>query len=204
MLFRSALLTAATEHITQVVASVPFIWVMPLALYLITFIIAFRGWASSGVVPTITLALAVAAFSLLGFSYEVVTRQMVVYVAYFFFAALFCHAALFAQRPPKEHSSLFYVCIACGGMLGTLLVSIIAPLIFSDIFEFPLGILTVMGAVIAFFPAMRYIRDEYERSVTIMRFLGLAIVLIVGVHYFHQANDTHLIRSRNFYGITKI
>ena len=200
----AVLLVATTAQLTQVVAPVPFIWVVPLALYLLTFIIAFRGYGNSGMVAALVLISAWGSFSLLGFSYEGVTRQMATYVAMFFFASLYCHAQLFATRPETRHSALFYLCIACGGMLGTLLVSIVAPMVFNDILEFPLGIMVVAGIGITFFPAMRYIRDEYEQIVTSIRLLALVGIFALGIQYMQQENQYYSLVSRNFYGVVKI
>ncbi len=198
------LLVATTAQLTQVVAPVPFLWVIPLALYLITFIFAFRGWGSGGVVAALTLGSAVAAFLLLGWTYEAVTRQMLSYLALFFFTSLFCHARLYEHRPTAVHSALFYLCISFGGMVGTILVSIVAPIIFTDITEFPLGVLIAAGVAITFFPAMRYIRDEYERSVAVLRILALIAVLTVGIYHFHTQEKDYSYISRNFYGVVKI
>ena len=156
----AALLVATTAEITQAVAPVPFLWVLPLALYLLTFVAAFRGWGSGGIVPTLVIVSSAATFAILGFSYEAITRQMIAYLAFFFFSCLYCHAQLYASRPPRAFSSLFYLMISLGGMLGTTFVSIVAPLIFNDILEFPMGIALAAGGGMRVLPGRGYIGDE--------------------------------------------
>lgn len=200
----AALLVATTAQLTQAVAPVPFLWVLPLALYLLTFVIAFRGWGNRGIVPVLVVASACIAYMLLGYSYEAVSRQMVAYLAFFFFTGLFCHAELYASRPHRDSSSLFYLCVAFGGMIGTTFMSIVAPLVFVDVFEFAFGVALATGVAITIFPAMRYVRDEFERSVMVLRLIALVIVLAASIHFFQGENKYYSVVSRNFYGVVKI
>lgn len=200
----AALLVATTAEITQAVAPVPFLWVIPLALYLFTFVIAFRGWGNRGIIPALAILSAAVAFMFLGFSYDAITRQMLVYLAFFFFTSLFCHAELYASRPHRGSSSLFYLCTAFGGMIGTTLVSIVAPLVFVDVFEFPFGLALAAGVAITLFPAMRYVRDEFERSVMVLRIIALVVVLAASIHFFQGEDTYYSVVSRNFYGVAKI
>lgn len=200
----AALLVATTAQLTQAVAPVPFLWVIPLAIYLLTFVIAFRGWGSSGIIPTLLVISGGVAFFMIGFSFEALTRQLIAYLSFFFFACLYCHAQLYATRPPHAFSSLFYLMISLGGMVGTTLVSIVAPLVFTDIIEFPMGIALTAGVAVTFFPAMRYVRDEFERSVTVLRLLALAAILVVSINHFQSQNEWYSLVSRNFYGVVKL
>ncbi len=141
----SVMLLAVTNHITQNIASVPFLWVVPLALYLVTFILAFDHprwyvrrffFAAAGVavpamayfVPSLHLAVAVP-----------------VYLAGLFAACMFCHGELARSRPDPAHLTRFYLMISLGGALGAGLVAIVAPLVLPGYFE--LGIALVALAL---------------------------------------------------------
>ncbi|HEX4352231.1 MAG TPA: hypothetical protein VHZ95_04940, partial [Polyangiales bacterium] len=147
----SLFLLAATNHITVDIAPTPLFWVLPLALYLLSFILAFagkvtawRGWlAPLFVVATIGLgynAFAEGSASLF--------RQLLFSLGALFIAALFCHDALVRARPSDEALTGFYLWIAFGGALGGLFVSLIAPLIWNDYYELELATLLSYGLLL--------------------------------------------------------
>lgn len=200
----AALMVATTTQLTQAVAPVPFLWIMPLALYLLTFIVAFRGWGGGGLNATLILLFAWFAFSMLGYEYDALTRQMLLYLTFFFVTGLYCHARLYTSRPEAPHATLFYLYVSLGGVVGTVAISIIAPLVFTDWFEFPIGIMTAAIAAIILFPAMRYIRDGYARHIVFIRAFALFVVAAVGMYHVRTLNDFYFYVSRNFYGVVKI
>ncbi len=198
------LMAATTTELTQTIAPVPFLWVLPLGLYLLTFIVAFRGWGGGGLNAVIILTLAGMVFWIAGYQYEAVTRQMFLYLAFFFAVGVYCHAQLYASRPSAPHSALFYLFISLGGVVGTLIVSIVAPLVFNDWLEFPLGIMAAALSAVILFPAMRYVRDEYTRPVVVMRAIVLFVVAAVGMYNVRTLNNFYFYVTRNFYGVVKI
>lgn len=198
------LMVATTTTLTQTIAPVPFLWVLPLALYLLTFIIAFHGWGGGGLNAAIIIALAWTVFALMGYQYDLVTRQMLVYLAFFFAVGLYCHSQLYASRPSAPHAALFYLYIALGGALGTLLASIVAPFVFNDWLEFPLGVTIASIAAIILFPAMRYLKDEYAKHAVYIRALVLFAAAAVGMYHIRIQNDRYFYVTRNFYGVVKI
>jgi hypothetical protein len=140
----SALLLATTNKICQDVAVIPFLWVLPLALYLLTFIICFDSPRWYVRFP-FTLAL-IAAMS--GF-YWVLTegsdasifKQVGVYCGGLFICCMVCHGELYRLKPHPSHLTAFYLMIAAGGALGGLFVAVIAPLIFTGYYELQWGLL---------------------------------------------------------------
>jgi hypothetical protein len=134
----SALLLATTNKICQDVAVIPFLWVLPLALYLLTFIICFDSPRWYVRFP-FTLALIAA----IGGMYWVLTKgsdasiytQLGIYCGGLFICCMVCHGELYRLKPHPSHLTEFYLMIAAGGALGGLFVAVIAPLIFTGYYE---------------------------------------------------------------------
>jgi hypothetical protein len=137
----SALLTAFTTHVTTDVASAPLLWVLPLALYLLTFVLVFR---ERSLIPTpILLAahLASVILALLVLSQTIREGWFITAgtgVAVFFTSAMVAHRTLYEARPNAAHLTEFYLWMSLGGVFGGLFAALIAPKIFSEVFEYPL------------------------------------------------------------------
>ncbi len=200
----AALLVATTARITQVLAPVPFLWVMPLAMYLFSFILAFRGVGSGGTTPFAVLIAALASYAYLDWSVATTGEQMFANLAFFFLSALYCHALLYSLRPPAALSSFFYFWTSLGGAVGTLMVTLIAPVVFVDVFEFSIGMVLVVSIAVLAFPAMKYIRDEHERGVVIIKGALLISVLMFVTQHVAKQENTALETSRNFFGVTHV
>lgn len=136
----ASLMLGVTTHLTTDVASAPFLWVLPLALYLLTFIIAFQ--AKPAISPQMTLVLQAAALAacaaLLPFRSTSFALQFPVHLAAFFLTALMCHQRLVAKRPDPAHLTEFYLCLSIGGVVGGAFNAFVAPVIFSNVWEYPL------------------------------------------------------------------
>ncbi|UTP37729.1 fused MFS/spermidine synthase [Phenylobacterium sp. LH3H17] len=136
----SSLMLGVTTHLTTDVASAPFIWVVPLALYLGTFIIAFSDKPLISEHTTLILqAAAVAACAgLLPFKHVHLLLQVFVHLSAFFLTALMCHQALVARRPNPAHLTEFYLWMSLGGVVGGSFNAFVAPVIFNNVWEYPL------------------------------------------------------------------
>ncbi|HEX7886764.1 MAG TPA: fused MFS/spermidine synthase, partial [Phenylobacterium sp.] len=136
----SSLMLGVTTHITTDVASAPFLWVVPLALYLVTFIVAFQQ--KPAIPPSLTLTLqaaaAAACVALLPFRASALPLQLFVHLAAFFLTALMCHQRLVARRPDPAHLTEFYLCLSLGGVVGGAFNAFLAPVIFNDVWEYPI------------------------------------------------------------------
>ncbi len=134
----SSLMLGVTTYISTDIASAPFLWVVPLALYLLTFIIAFqnRPWIPRGI-GLLLQAMAMVICAAL-FSRTHVLILLPVHLAAFFFTALVCHQALVARRPDPAHLTDFYLCMSLGGVVGGAFSAFLAPVIFSTVLEYPL------------------------------------------------------------------
>jgi len=138
----SSLMLGVTAHITTDVASAPFLWVIPLGLYLATFIIAFA--TRPLIPPAVTLpfqaATAAASAVLIPFGAGSLPMQFTAHLSAFFFTALMCHQALVASRPPPGRLTEFYFWMSLGGVLGGAFNAFLAPAIFNNVWEYPLAL----------------------------------------------------------------
>jgi SAM-dependent methyltransferase len=136
----SSLMLGVTTHLTTDVASAPFLWVAPLALYLLTFVVAFQ--ARPAISPELTLTLQAAAVaacaSLLPFRLTAFPLQLLVHLLAFFLTALMCHQALVARRPAPARLTEFYLWMSAGGVVGGAFNAFLAPVIFDNVWEYPL------------------------------------------------------------------
>ncbi len=147
----SALMLGVTRHIGTDVASMPLLWVIPLSLYLITFIVAF-GRRSDGPVRFSGRALKLLVVPLVLTFYGLVGSlwlSLGLHLAVFFFAAMVAHGRLAAERPQPERLTEFYLLLSVGGVVGGIATALVAPLVFTSVLEYPLAIvlaLTVLPA----------------------------------------------------------
>ncbi len=137
----SALLTAFTTHVSTDVASAPLIWVLPLALYLLTFVLVFRERSLIPMPVLLVAHLASVIVALLVLSQTVKEGWFLTAgtgVAVFFTSAMVAHRTLYEARPRAAYLTEFYLWMSLGGVLGGLFAALIAPRIFSEVFEYPL------------------------------------------------------------------
>jgi hypothetical protein len=154
----SSLLLGVTTYLTTDLAAVPLLWVVPLALYLVTFILAFarRRWGrrrpAAAALPVFALCLTLA---LLSSATEPVWVLVPLHLATFFVAALVCHGELARARPPADRLTEYYLWIAVGGVLGGLFNALLAPLLFRKLglIEYPLALVLACIAIPAGRPA---------------------------------------------------
>jgi hypothetical protein len=136
----SSLLLGVTAHITQDVASAPFLWVIPLALYLLSFVIAFQ--ARPLIAPRVALGLQAAFAPLAAALYSLLQApwlyQLAANLGAFFFTALVCHHALARRRPAPARLTDFYLSLSLGGVIGGAFKAFIAPVIFNAVWEYPI------------------------------------------------------------------
>jgi hypothetical protein len=136
----SSLMLGVTTHITTDIASAPFLWVAPLALYLVTFIIAFQ---SRPLIPYwISLTGQGLFVAIMAYSFNMPASlwllQLCVHLLAFFFTALICHQALVSRRPDASQLTEFYLLMSLGGVIGGSFNAFLAPVIFNGVWEYPL------------------------------------------------------------------
>ncbi len=202
----SLLLSAVTAVVATEVASIPLIWVGPLGVYLMTFIIVFREDGSrAGLLDRFwpeVFAIGLLLYG--GGGFVNVSTTAVTYLLILFAACWVAHAELYRRRPAPSQLTSFYVAISVGGWAGGAFAAVVAPAVFPSMFEFPLA-LTGLGALLL---ALQY-RERWEK-VRAEPIFGVATVLIFAVVGLRlgfppvTAADTPLVRERNFYGLYRV
>ena len=140
----SSLVLGVTTHVTTDLVAVPLLWVIPLALYLLSFVVVFargfrlpRGFA--GLVVPVTAVLVAIVY--LSGTTRPASVLILVHLAFLFAVALVCHGQLAEDRPAASRLAEFYLCLALGGVLGGLFNAVVAPLVFNSVAEYPLVML---------------------------------------------------------------
>ncbi|MHB8994594.1 MAG: hypothetical protein ACYC63_05015 [Armatimonadota bacterium] len=146
----STMLLAVTNQVCQEVAVIPFLWVLPLSLYLLTFIICFdspRWYWRDVYLPLMMVGVAALTVVLLKQDALELKIQIPTYAAALFVCCMFCHGEVVARRPRPRHLTAFYLAISIGGALGGFFVALVAPLIFKRFYELhvALGLCGILG-----------------------------------------------------------
>ena len=141
----SSLMLGVTAHLSTDVASAPFLWVIPLALYLLTFVIAFqaRPWIPLPITLAAQGAIGAVCVLLVAFRTLEWPIAFAVHILAFFLAALMCHQTLAARRPPPDRLTEFYLLLSVGGVVGGAFTALLAPVIFNMVWEYPLVLVLV-------------------------------------------------------------
>jgi SAM-dependent methyltransferase len=197
----SALLLAVTNHITQNIAAVPLLWIVPLSLYLISFILCFdgMGWYRRETF----LAMLAAALGVMGWTLadpkltHVLSIQLDVFCGGFFLACMFCHGELVTLKPAPRYLTRFYLMISLGGALGSILVGVVSPLVFNA--DFDLAIALVACALLLLWQTRR------EKLVfRALALLSLAFTIGCGIWSRVEFYTDTIVTSRNFYGVLRV
>ncbi len=204
----SILLLATTNAITQWSAVVPFLWIVPLSLYLLTFVIAFGRQTLYRRTPFAIAFLLLAGVTLIlarPESSSDLLVQLVLQSATLFVGCMICHAEMVALQPEPARLPKFYLAISAGGALGGVAVALVAPLVFRDYFEHQLVLLAIAGA-----SAMLLLRDARANPVGWKRPVGAAVaaffVFGLGTAIYDEVSTEHVLveRVRNFYGVLRV
>jgi hypothetical protein len=137
----SSLMLSVTMYLTTDISSIPLLWVLPLSLYLLTFILVFARWRLvplSAVLHLMPLVVLSIVMVLLSEATEPVILLIAIHLLGLFWIGLACHGLLAADRPPVGHLTEFYLWLSVGGVLGGLFNALVAPLVFNSIVEYPL------------------------------------------------------------------
>jgi len=197
----SVLLLAVTNHITQNVAAIPLLWLAPLMLYLLTFIVTFDGrgrYRAELAWSFVLVWIAGMAWLLADAEHQFdLWLQLGVYLSGLFVACLFCHGELYRTRPQARHLTAFYFTVSAGGALGGLLVAVVAPLAFDGYFELGLALVAL-----AWLAAVRF-----RTLHSVARFASLGVLMATaGCALYDGLRFQKDVRvaQRNFYGVMRV
>lgn len=203
----SVLLLATTNQLSQDVAAGPFLWVLPLAVYLVTFILAFTR---ESFYPRALFAVLLIA-SVVGVRYAQESGahvslglQLLAYMAALFSGCMVCHGELYRLRPAPGHLSAFYLWVSAGGVLGGLLVSVVAPSVFRAWWEYPLALMACCAVALG--SLLRRPPGETV-SLRVRRVLRASMLITVALQLaFNQLTWQQRARfsARNFFGVVRV
>jgi len=197
----SVLLLAVTNHLTQNVASVPLLWLVPLTIYLASFIVTFEseGWYRREWLWSLLLVWIAAMGWLLvdpDFQFDLAV-QLAIFLPGLFLGCLFCHGELYRLRPAPSRLTAFYLAVSAGGALGGLLVAVVAPMVFTGYYELGAGLV-----ILALLASVRFANlNAWARVGSLAVLLGVAGC--AAYDGFRYQRDVR-VASRSFYGVLRV
>ena len=197
----SLFLLSVTNQISQEVAVIPFLWVLPLALYLLSFILTFsgeRGYNRKFLAVLFLISTGLTLFVMLNATALHVYWQILAYCLLLFTACMLCHGELYLLRPKAQQLTTFYLMVSIGGALGGLFVSLIAPLIFNGYWEFFIALAMTIALVLTFVRSSRSV--DARAQFIFFTFISVTGMLILLDRYSSGA----LYSERNFYGVIRV
>jgi hypothetical protein len=215
----SLMLLAITSHITQNVASVPFIWILPLVLYLLSFILVFdvgggrrmSGWYGRlwGLPLLFALLAAMAWYLSQNLGVMNIRGLIALYCGGLFVACMFCHGELAAMRPAPKYLTRFYLMISIGGAAGGLFVGLVAPRIFSIHLELPLALIAcgALAALLTWRSANGAPASHARNALVAASLAALAVTVFSAWQaweYFAYIRTNAVLMTRNFYGTLRV
>ena len=205
----SILMVADTSFLTENIAPIPLLWVVPLALYLVSFILSFEHprWYQRWIyLPLLALGLSALAYlPTLGLNEFPLFVSMSINLAAFFVACMVCHGELSRLKPHASHLTSYYLMLAVGGALGGFFVGVIAPYWFNSNYELSLGILlTGMVAAIAIIPKADFATPARRKLAIGGTTLLLLVLAWVRIDDHLAENSGAQVMVRNFYGTLKV
>ena len=199
----SLFLLSVTNQVSQEVAVIPFLWVLPLAIYLLSFILAFSDsrWYERRLYTVLfSLASLVTLWMLTQAESLNVLWQIAIYNLLLFLACMICHGELYRLRPHADHLTTFYLMVSVGGAVGGIFVNLAAPFLFSGYWEFYLAwLLTIILLVVMLLPRLSA-QAHIQARVMGLSFLAATVLLALGLNQFQDA----LFVERNFYGVIRV
>jgi len=219
------LLVSTTNAMTQNIPPVPFLWILPLCIYLLTYIISFHSpkWYVRWYWFTLFAIASFAAILLffIGTQFDIIT-QTILYSFVLLSACMICHGELARLKPEVERLTLFYLCISMGGFLGSAFVVFVAQNIFSQFYEYPLAVFMVfvlfVFSIMLRFNKVNHISEKGNKAkISNMNFLGFSkisllvsssavmmILLPIMFFYLNSLFNNNIVSVRNFYGVLSV
>jgi hypothetical protein len=195
-------LAAVTSHLTVNIAAIPLLWMLPLAAYLVSFIVAFempRLYQRGIVVRLLVVMMAGLGYALTKTDAGLpIAISIPFFLVEMFAACLFCHAEVYRLRPAgRRQATEFYLLVAAGGVAGTFYVALVSPLVFSA--NYDLGVSFLVTAALAL--AVTW-KDGWAQRLLWGVGTGLLLFLVVGLHIAYGRRVLEI--TRNFYGTLRV
>jgi spermidine synthase len=208
----SLLMLAVTNHLTKDVAAIPLLWLLPLSVYLLSFVLCFdrRRWYRRNLfLPLLAAALGamVWGWSVEASEYMPIGRIVLVFGAGLFVSCMACHGELTRLRPDPQYLTHYYLTISAGGALGGIFVGLVAPRIFPSFYEVPLGLVACGALVLIALRLDRKTARWFHGGRAIAS--GLAAAALIGMAVYlglqiRQEASGAVLMARNFYGALRV
>ena len=204
----SVMLLATTNEVCMDIAVVPFLWIIPLTLYLLSFILTFESdrFYHRRLMTLITAFSLVTTMVMLSRGCILgAVAQIMFYFANLFAVCMLCHGELVRLKPSPRHLTSFYLTMSAGGAAGGLAVGLVAPLVFKGYFELPLAILACLLICVG-----TYLRNDPKFDLRVPQSstlsFGAGIVSLFFVYFAFFAQHSNNVRDveRNFYGVLRV
>lgn len=204
------LLVSTTNNITVNIPPIPFLWILPLAIYLLTYIVVFFDerfygqWYWKLLFSAVTLVAVFLFF--IGTHFSVIT-QLILYLIVLLVGCMICHGELAKSKPDRQHLTLFYLILAAGGAAGSLFASVIATQFFTQYYEFIVGIGLVYG--LSLYMDFEKRRNRVVKAALVNRMIltsAFGAAVFFGLFFFLKAqfNQYNVAETRNFYGTLQV
>lgn len=204
----SLLLLGTTNQITEEIAVFPFLWIAPLATYLLTFILTFESdrWYRRGIFGALAGILAPATCAIVTMSVAIsVWKQLAVYLVALFVTCMVCHGELARSRPAPRNLTVYYMTISAGGALGGVFAAVLAPKLFDEFTEYMIALAATCA--LGFLAWMRtgalahWTGRNFAVRIPLMAMLFGAVTSVYSAATNQQGD---LESKRNFYGILRV
>lgn len=205
----STTLLVVTNHVCQNVAVVPFLWVLPLSLYLLSFIICFDSpqWYKPKLTATVTLVsiCCIPLLKILPDHLQLLT-EVSSYMVMLLGVCLLCHGEVARLKPDASKLTQYYMLMAGGGAVGGIIVAIICPLLLTTHFELPVSLAFVTGmAFVIFFAYRNWSRPDYDWSIAHrLRYAAISVIAAPLIAMAFAPHDELIASERNFFGVLKV
>ena len=199
----SLMLCAVTNYLGQNVAAVPLLWILPLSVYLLSFVVGFNGrtlWPRWLAFSLLAVALGTAGTTLYKYGESQAKLRLAIipiFCTILFIICLFCHGELYRLRPSARYSTSFYLYISAGGAVGAFFVGVLAPILFSANYELICGLILASGLAATVLWKRNVASSLFWSAGTV----GLAVLFTVQVRTGRR--DT-ILRERSFYGALRV
>ena len=203
----STMLLATTNQVCLDVAVIPFLWVLPLSLYLLSFILVFDSdkWYPRGTY-TIAMVISVTCATLMTFqaAHWPILPQLIIHFATLFFVCMVCHGELVRLKPTPRYLTSFYLATAAGGAAGGLFVGLLAPVIFERLIEFQIGLIGCCVCLIGVHRRRQSAETANGKVMWIWTCLAICMLGLFRMWNTTEGAQNELAVSRNFFGVLRI
>ncbi|MFK8112494.1 MAG: fused MFS/spermidine synthase [Rubripirellula sp.] len=205
----STMLLVVTNHVCQDVAVIPFLWVLPLSLYLVSFIVCFDSpqWYKPKMIAGATLAtiLAIQGKELLPGSVQLIAEASS-YMLMLLGVCLLCHGEVARLKPQSSLLTQYYMLLSAGGAIGGVIVAILCPALLTTHIEVPFSLALVSAlAFMMFFACRGWIRTEYDWSAAYrLKFAAIMLMVAPMLAIAFAPQDETIASERNFFGVLQV